>query len=159
MNVTEKLLSGELQLDVIHQVPSEEIINLWTPGDWNTHRVQNCVCIYTFGYHDCELTFPERWSEVLDMIMFDDRYGDVYDGVKEVGFKAPVGAKLGHDGNHIVLIDGHHRTGVALELSIAEIPVYVASQAVDVFDLVAMDSGFWNRRSKGIDSPFDHMVG
>jgi len=157
---TEQLINGSLTLDTFHQVDVEEIRSLWTPGDFKTwENDMYCDCLGRWAYHDCELTFPERWSIMIDRVFWDDRYQDVLEGIRQYGFLKPIGAMVGHNGQHIVLCDGHHRVTVALELGIKEVPVYIARQGTDVFDLVALDSGYWNRRSRSVDSPFDYVVG
>lgn len=127
----------------IYMVDPIEIVGCWQPGDYMPPAGIECNCYELYSYHKCDgLSLEQRWNRVLDIVYNDDRYEKILDIIIEQGFKFPLAAKYSTDGS-IVLVDGHHRVSVALQLFYTEIPVFIAASAVEIFDLRAMDSGWW----------------
>jgi ParB-like chromosome segregation protein Spo0J len=83
----------------------------------------------------------------MDINRSDDRYFDICKSVKKLGFVGPVRAKVTED-DHVVVIDGHNRLGVALDMSLREVPVWIADKDTDPDDLKAPDSGLWQKSNK-----------
>jgi hypothetical protein len=124
------------------RVPIEEILT-WYPGDF----VRECYkCPSDSYYHTC-ISTKAQWTYVLDIDKSDDRYYDIYNSIKTSGFVAPLRAKISEN-DHVVVLDGHNRLGVALDLSVGEVPVYVGSVDWIPEDLIAADSGVWQKHQK-----------
>lgn len=137
---TRQIVQG--QQNKVFTVPVSQILN-WYPADY----IRQCYrCNPDLLYHTC---IPTRlqWQYVMDINRNDDRYFDIYKSIKRLGFVAPVRAKISED-DHVVVLDGHNRVGVALDLSVREIPVYVANKTADLDDLKAPDSGLWQKNNK-----------
>jgi ParB-like nuclease family protein len=144
-----------VELNTFHRVSVERILSAWFPGDYiPIHESDSDTCYSKFGYHKCcDKPLSFKWNYVLDQARNDDRYEDVYLSVKRHGLVAPLGAKQSDDG-HIVLVDGHHRMASVLDLALSEVPVYVGDSLTEVFDLRALDSNWWRKSSKSVDSPW-----
>jgi ParB-like chromosome segregation protein Spo0J len=83
----------------------------------------------------------------MDINRSDKRYFDIYKSVKILGLVAPVRAQVTQD-DHVVVLDGHNRVGVAWDMSLREVPVYIADRDTDPDDLKAPDSGLWQKVNK-----------
>lgn len=139
-NVTKSIVDGEYNKQ--YMVPVEEIFT-WYPADF----IRECYrCPKDRLWHSC---IPTRlqWEYVLDIDRTDERYYDIYKSVKKLGFAAPVRAKISED-DHVILLDGHNRVGVAWDMSLNEVPVYVADSQTVPDDLIAADSGLWRKHNK-----------
>lgn len=119
-------------------VPLEEILS-WYPGDY----MFECSCPRDSYYHICQ-PIATQWQNVLDIVRYDDRYYDIMDSVRTYGLVGPLRAKITQN-DHVVLLDGHNRTGVSLDLALRDIPVYVGDKDADPHDLVAPDSHWWQK--------------
>jgi hypothetical protein len=117
-------------------VPLSELLT-WYPGDFI------CPCSKNLLYHTC-VPIDKQWVDVLEVARSDERYGNIYNSIKEHGFVVPIAAQVTQS-NHVVVVDGHHRVGVAWDLAL-DVPVYVASSDIDRFELKAMDSGWWTNQ-------------
>lgn len=124
--------------------------NIWTPGDFVPTDPDD-ICISKYGYHDCELSFPERWNKTIERCRAQSNYSTLRHAIESNGFLAPLGARIGHNNKHIVLIDGHTRLSAALELDFTHLEVYVSHRDTHRVDLTAGDSGWWKQ---GVDSPW-----
>lgn len=112
----------------------------WYPGDYP--RVCES-CPKGQEYHTCA-PIELQWIYVLDIVECDDRYTDIYKSVKKQGLVGALRGKVTKD-DHVVLLDGHHRVRVALEMSMGELPVYIGAKTTPIQDLVAADSGWWHK--------------
>ena len=132
---TSEIVRGKQNKQYI--VNLEEVFT-WYPGDY-VHQCGKCNDIY----HTC-VSVELQWQYVLHNIIYRDElhYSEVYRSVVTNGLTAPLRAKV-TDNDHVVLLDGHNRIGVALELSLRQVPIYVGSVDKSVDDLIAPDSGWW----------------
>lgn len=123
-------------------VSLKEILT-WYPGDY-VHKCGICEGLY----HSC-VSIELQWQYVLHNIIYPDEvhYSDVYRSIVDHGLVAPLRAKV-TDNDHVVLLDGHNRVGVALELSLKELPIYIGSVDTSIDDLIAPDSGWWQGHQK-----------
>lgn len=121
-----------------YMVDLKEILT-WYPGDY----VHQCGSCDDALYHTC-ISIDLQWQYVLHNIIYPDeqRYSQVYQSVLEHGFIAPLRARI-TENDHVVLLDGHNRVGVALDMLLREAPVYIGSVDKTPDDLVAPDSGWW----------------
>jgi ParB/Sulfiredoxin domain len=120
-----------------YKVPLSELLT-WYPGDFI------CPCGRITEYHDC-VNIDKQWIDVLEICRSDERYDKIYWSIKQHGFVVPICAQVTQS-NQVMVVDGHHRVGVAWDLALDEIPVYVADSSTDRFDLKAMDSGWWTNQ-------------
>lgn len=131
----------------LNQVDIKTILS-WYPGDY----MYECECPEEQYYHTCK-SIDTQWQHVLDVVRYDERYYDIMDSVQSFGVTVPLRAKFTAN-NNCVLVDGHNRIGACVDLSIKQIPVFVASLQTDVYDLVAPDSHWWTAGQ--IPWPLDH---
>lgn len=133
---TSDIINGQQNQEYL--VPMKEILS-WYPGDY----MYDCPCPRNLYYHTCQ-SIATQWQRVLEIVRYDDRYYDIMDSIKEYGLVGSLRAKVTQD-DHVVLLDGHNRVGVALDMALREIPVYVGSLDIDPHDLVAPDSHWWQK--------------
>lgn len=142
--------------DDVYLVNPLDIIEFWVPGDYMPMGFMLeetlCDCYTTIGYHDCDSTSVDfKWNSVLINVREDNRYDKIYNEIKTNGFKVPIAAKWSFN-DVIMLVDGHHRLAAALDLELKTIPVFIGDEQMSIFDLRAVDSGWWD--GKTLDSPF-----
>jgi hypothetical protein len=139
-NLTRSIVKGDHNKE--YMVPVEEILT-WYPADF----IRECYkCPQDRMWHTC-ISTKLQWEYVLDIDRSDERYYDIYKSIRRIGFAAPVRAKISED-DHVILLDGHNRVGVAWDMSLREIPVYVATRETVPDDLIAADSGIWQKQHK-----------
>ncbi len=137
---TREIVRG--QHDKEYLVSPEQILN-WYPADF----IRQChKCDPDVLYHTC-ISTKLQWEYVMDINRNDDRYYDIFKSVKKLGLVAPVRAKVTQD-DHVVVLDGHNRVGVALDMSLREVPVWIGARQTDPDDLKAPDSGLWQKHNK-----------
>ncbi len=125
----------------------------WVPGDY-VPSILLCSC-GEYPYHLCGPSNPEKFEIVLDSARDDYFYPDLYNQIRNQGFRVPIGAIVGKRYEHIALVDGHHRLAVAIDLDIP-IPIWVSKPNVSLFDLVAFDTQHWQPGK--IDTPFEWVA-
>ncbi len=138
------------KLNEINEVKLTELFTSFTPGDYNPAL---CLddCWQNTKYHNCDkLAFKTRWRIHMDSIQYSDRYEEIYTQIKREGFTVPLAAKV--DKGIYVLCDGHNRLTVARDLKLKSVKIYIASESIQLEDLVAMDSGKW-RLGRYADTP------
>lgn len=139
-----------LILDQVNELKLAELFDIFTPGDY-TPSVCTENCLHSTRYHDCDkLSFRTRWRIHMDNIRYSDRYELIYTQIKRRGFIIPLAAKV--DRGKYVLCDGHTRLTVAKDLKLKAVKIYIASESIQIADLVAMDSGHWKPGST-LDTP------
>lgn len=137
--------------EIVHNKQDQQsIVDLktvltWYPADY-MHECGRCN--KESLYHTC-IPIDIQWEYVLHNIIYRDEkhYNQVYKSVLENGFIAPLRAKVAAD-NNIVLLDGHNRVGVALDMSVQQVPVFVGNKTVNADELIAPDSGWWRLHNK-----------
>jgi hypothetical protein len=140
VSITKSIVEGEHNKQYL--VPTEEILT-WYPADF----IRECYkCPHDRMWHTC-ISTKLQWEYVLDIGRSYDRYYEIRKSIKRLGFAAPVRAKITED-DHVILLDGHNRVGVAWDMSLREVPVYVASLEASPDDLIAADSGVWQKHNK-----------
>jgi hypothetical protein len=126
-------------------VVSVERILTWYPADY-MHKCGKCD--NESLYHTC-LSIELQWQYVLNNIIYanEKHYKRVYQSVMELGLVAPLRAKI-TENDHVVLLDGHNRVGVALDMSLRTVPVYIGDKQSMADELIAPDSGWWQSHQK-----------
>jgi hypothetical protein len=147
VNVTKKIVAGKH--NKLYVVPIKEMLN-WYPADFTR---QCYICPSGVIYHNC-IKPRLQWDYVMDINRNDDRYVDIFKSIQRDGFVAPVRAKISED-DHVILLDGHNRVGVAWDMSLEKAPVYVADKDTELDDLKAPDSGIWTKNHK----PWTEAIG
>lgn len=104
--------------------------------------MDNCPCPDFYDFDQC-INKQDALRNMLEICRGDDHYIDLFLEIRTKGFKVPIAAQRTKDKQNIVLIDGHHRLAVAIDLNISSIPVYIANEKMHVYDLVAVDSIDW----------------
>lgn len=139
---TSEIISGVHNKEYI--VSLQEILT-WYPADY-THMCG--ICDLDSLYHTCT-SIELQWQYVLNNIVYPDEvhYDRVYQSVLKRGYVAQLRAKV-TDNDHVVLLDGHNRVGVGLDLSLEQVPVYIGDKSTTADDLVAADSGWWKSHQK-----------
>lgn len=134
---------SKIELNQIFMVKTREIIgkNHWIAGDY-IPAVIECSCEDIHFYHDCG-DRKVNMKYVLQSARTDSYYSTLYNIIKTRGFKSPLAAIVDNYYESIILVDGHHRLAIALDLKIKEIPVYISTPGNHIEDLVATDSGNW----------------
>lgn len=125
-------------------VDVKEILT-WYPGDY----IHLCgKCDLQSPYHTC-ISIEIQWQYVLNNIIYADEihYAEVYRSVITHGIVGALRAKV-TENDHVVLLDGHNRVGVGLDLSLKALEVYVGDRNTDIDDLRAPDSGWWQGHQK-----------
>jgi hypothetical protein len=122
----------------------KDIINdgLWISGDYVP--IYHCLC-WNY-YHTCYTNRDLGFKIVLEQARDGERYPEIYNEIKNQGFSRPLSSIISPDNEAIILVDGHHRLAVALDLNLKKIPIYVASTGTSLDDLVAYDSAVWTRQ-------------
>src|ERR1044072_408137 len=101
---TKEILAGELDKQFL--VSLDEIVGFWYPGDYMS---EYCDCV---GWmHEC-VRRHLQWEEIISTAREDERYPQIYNAIKQNGFQVPITAYVTQK-KEIVLVDGHHRVGVA----------------------------------------------
>lgn len=143
---TYDIVHGEHNKEYI--VDLEEILT-WYPADF----IRECFICPPGLYHTC-ISTKLQWEYVIDITRNDDRFYDIYKSVFKLGFIAPLRAKITED-DHVILLDGHNRVGVGWDMSVGQVPVYVADATATPDDLIAADSGIWKKHNK----PWTEIIG
>lgn len=151
MRISKQLLAGKLPLNALYTIPIKEIIysGLWTPGDFVPNFSDNCLELYE--YHVCHHV-RYRWETTFIKKARDWRFSQILTSIKDKGFVVPLGAKIGFDEKHLVLVDGQHRLAAARGLDIDTVEVYIGDSSRAVEELRALDSNYWITGK--IDSPW-----
>jgi hypothetical protein len=128
----------------IYHVELKEVLT-WYPADY-TYKCGKCLDDVI--YHTCAPIYTQ-WQYVLHNIIYPNEvhYGEVYRSIMKNGFIGPIRARI-TENDHVVVLDGHNRVGVALDLSLKTIPVYVGDKNADIYDLRAPDSGWWQEHNE-----------
>lgn len=117
-------------------IPVDDILN-WYPGDF-VFDTKRCGCK---EYHQC-VSKEYQWQDVLERVRAEDRYSKIYKSIKTKGFVVPLAAKVTED-DHVLLLDGHNRVGVGLDLLVEGMPVWIGDSSQQLEDLKSIDSGWW----------------
>jgi hypothetical protein len=126
-----------VELNKVNIIATADILQ-WHPGDFYRNK-KLCGC---GEYHTC-VSIGLQWQEVLEIARLDERYEDIYKSVEQRGLVRPLAAKITKD-DHVMMLDGHHRVGVSLQLWIREIPVWIGDPSQAPENLISVDSGWWS---------------
>jgi hypothetical protein len=139
---TDDIIAGRHNKEYL--VSLEEVLT-WYPADY-THKCGKCDLESL--YHTC-VSIELQWQFVFNNIIYpnEDHFSQVYQSVLQHGMVAQLRAKI-TENDHVVLLDGHNRVGVALDMSLEELPVYVGDKATPADDLIAADSGWWQKHNR-----------